>query len=230
MKEKLIEYWKKENKLYDDYPMYCHYSTQKLLNKYIKNVKKKKVLEIGCGHGAMLDYFKERGAFVKGIDINPEAVFYCKSRGIDAIQADCRNIPFKDNSFDVVFSLGVVEHFPETIKSMKEHVRLCKPNGKIIIIVPHFISLSYFGAVLWHYWRWGLNYNIMTTTGKAYFNEQFRKMMLNSNCKNPKVFSYFGSAPLKILTKSVNKKIADFIENSYYSKNFGHLLFGISTK
>ena len=99
MKDKLVDYWETENRLYDTYPNYCHYSTQLVFNKYFKNIKKKKILDIGCGHGAMMEFFKKKGAIVKGVDISPEAVSYSMSRGLDVIQADCRKLPLPDNGF-----------------------------------------------------------------------------------------------------------------------------------
>src|SRR3989344_5252802 len=148
MKDKLVDYWETENRLYDTYPNYCHYSTQLVFNKYFRDIKRKKILDIGCGHGAMMNFFKKKGAIVKGVDLSPEAVSYSRSIGLDVIQADCRKLPLPNNSFDIVFSLGVVEHFDNTVVSIEEHLRVCKPNGKIVIIVPHHTSLSYFGAVI----------------------------------------------------------------------------------
>ena len=46
------------------------------------------------------------------------------------------NIPVPDNSFDLVICTEVFEHIPEPIKAMQELVRICKPNGKILITAP----------------------------------------------------------------------------------------------
>jgi len=230
MKDKLVDYWETENRLYDTYPNYCHYSTQLVFNKYFRDIKRKKILDIGCGHGAMMNFFKKKGAIVKGVDLSPEAVSYSRSIGLDVIQADCRKLPLPNNSFDIVFSLGVVEHFDETIQAIKEHLRVCKSDGKAVIIVPHYNSLSYFGAVLWKHIRWGLKYDMMTAIGKAYTKNRFRKILIKAGCKNIKILTYFGSAPFKVLTGKLNKRLAYSIENSWYGKNFGHLLLGISTK
>lgn len=57
--------------------------------------------------------------------------------------ADCRNLPFADNTFDIVYSLGVVEHFPETKIAIYEHCRVLKPGGYFFLTTPH-LSLGTF--------------------------------------------------------------------------------------
>ena len=52
------------------------------------------------------------------------------------IIGDARSLPFKDNSFDFVYSLGVVEHFPQTLKAIQEQARVVKKGGKVLLTVP----------------------------------------------------------------------------------------------
>ena len=101
--------------------------------------KGKSVLEIGCGVGTDLLQFAKHGAIVTGIDLTQTAIQITKKR-FDAynlkgtfIQADAENLPFEDNTFDFVYSLGVLHHTPDTERAIREAYRVLKPNGKILI-------------------------------------------------------------------------------------------------
>ncbi len=104
------------------------------------------VLEIGCGTGNILTYVaKEKNAQATGLDIAPEAESvvhaFAKKRGVEVTftVGDGFDVPFPDNSFDIVLSEGVIEHFTdeETKKMVQEHVRVCKPGGAVLISVPN---------------------------------------------------------------------------------------------
>lgn len=228
-KSKLEGYWDKENYDYGDMPMYCDLATQKLFFKLFPDVKGKEILDIGCGHGRTIRYFQKRGAIMKGIDISPKSVDFCKKNGLDVIKADTCELPFKDNTFDLVFSIGVVEHFDATMKAISEHIRVIKPGGYALIIVPHKIAITYLGAILIHYLR-GHKHDLMTTIGKAYTKKQFRKMLNSFKPSKLRVLPYYGSAFLKPLTRKVYKNLASSIDNSVYSRKFGHLLCGVFKK
>jgi ubiquinone/menaquinone biosynthesis C-methylase UbiE len=52
------------------------------------------------------------------------------------ITADVRELAFKNSVFDLVYSLGVVEHFPETAQAVKEMARVSKNGGYVLITTP----------------------------------------------------------------------------------------------
>ncbi len=54
-------------------------------------------------------------------------------------------LPFADGSFDVVVSLGVIEHFPPEGASalLREHARVCRPNGRVIVSVPNTLDVAH---------------------------------------------------------------------------------------
>ncbi|MEX2116102.1 MAG: class I SAM-dependent methyltransferase, partial [Bacteroidota bacterium] len=85
-----------------------------------KEYKGKRLLEIGCGLGTDLLQFARAGAHVTGIDLTPASIDLARKRfslyGIpaDLQVADAENLPFPDESFDVVYSFGVLHHTPDT--------------------------------------------------------------------------------------------------------------------
>lgn len=70
------------------------------------------VLDIGCGRGEFLDLLREQGIGARGLDLNPEMIEVCQSRGLDAIVADARSHlqSLPDESLDGVIAVQVIEH------------------------------------------------------------------------------------------------------------------------
>lgn len=97
--------------------------------------KGKKVLEIGCGLGCMLMNWAKNSSDCTGVDLNPTSIEQTKKRfELHDLQADIRledanHLPFEDNSFDYVYSWGVLHHSPNLELSIKELFRVLKPGG-----------------------------------------------------------------------------------------------------
>lgn len=114
----------------------------------------KSVLEIGCGAGTSSILFALDGAQVTASDLTHEAVAITKSKfellGLDGefVQADAENLPFPDNSFDVVFSSGVLHHTPDTQKTIDEIYRVLKPGGRAVVMLYAKWSFQYSVSLL----------------------------------------------------------------------------------
>ena len=91
------------------------------MQKYIKN--NDLVVEIGCGIGASKDFLKAKKIIITDL---------ADSNWID-MKVDALNMPFKDNSVDVVVCSNLVHHIYSPIKLMKEISRVLKPNGYFLI-------------------------------------------------------------------------------------------------
>lgn len=99
--------------------------------------KESSVLDIGCGMGRWSYYISDRVKFVEAIDPS-EAVFSAseftsKKGNIRVTQAGVDDIPFEDNSFDFVFSLGVFHHVPDTQEAIRKAVCKVKRGGHFMI-------------------------------------------------------------------------------------------------
>lgn len=94
--------------------------------------KQKKVLEIGVGLGADHQQFAAAGAELTGIDLTERAIEYTQRRlqlfGLHSNlnTGDAENLSFADNSFDLVYSWGVLHHSPDTQKTFTEVFRVLK--------------------------------------------------------------------------------------------------------
>lgn len=108
----------------------------------------KKILEVGVGAGTDFLQWARAGARVYGVDLTEQACEHVRRRlelygfSAEAIKvADCENLPFQDNFFDLVWSWGVVHHTPDTEAAIREIVRVLRPNGIAKIMIYHRHSI-----------------------------------------------------------------------------------------
>ena len=118
-----------------------------------KSTNNKRVLEIGVGLGADHQKFIESGAITTGVDLTSRAIEHTEARlklfGLSSYLyvGDAENLSFKDNSFDEVYSWGVIHHSPNTVKAISEILRVLSPGGVGKIMIYHKWSLI--GLMLW---------------------------------------------------------------------------------
>ena len=100
----------------------------------------KTVLEVGCGSGGTVRMWATKAKEFHGIDIS-KAVYKApnvlKSYQIEAFfaQADLDHLPYKDNSFEVIVSSGVLHHTPNTKIALQRIIKKLKPEGKCLFYV-----------------------------------------------------------------------------------------------
>jgi ubiquinone/menaquinone biosynthesis C-methylase UbiE len=113
----------------------------------------KRVLEIGVGMGADYLEWLNAGAQATGVDFSAvsleKARRRCQIAGYepDLHLADAEHLPFPDQSFDLVYSYGVMHHSPDTAACLREAWRVLKPGGQARIMVYHHPSMV--GLMLW---------------------------------------------------------------------------------
>jgi len=112
----------------------------------------KSVLEIGCGAGSRSALFAVRGATVTSVDLTLDRVCATRAKfellkpstGGLALQGDAEGLPFGENTFDIVYSNGVLHHTDDTEAAVSEVYRVLKPGGQAVIML--YCKSS------WHYW------------------------------------------------------------------------------
>lgn len=110
----------------------------------------RQVLEIGLGQGAESEQLIRRGARWTGVDVTETAVRRTGTRlalrelTYDGLhRASVLDLPFADDSFDIVFSHGVLHHVPDIVRAQREIHRVLRPGGKLVVML---------------YARWSVNY------------------------------------------------------------------------
>lgn len=152
----------------------------------INEINPKEILDYGCGGGWLSRIISSNGYDVTGVDLNkvlidkarlaiPEAEFHA---------ADCTNLPFKDNSFDLVIGMGILHHL-DLEKSLKELNRVTKKNKYIIFMEPNkfnppgFIGRMFFPLDI-------------HTEDEAPFNPfELKKIIIKNGFKIKKLFYLF---------------------------------------
>jgi 2-polyprenyl-3-methyl-5-hydroxy-6-metoxy-1,4-benzoquinol methylase len=113
-----------------------------------------RLLEVGCGMGTDLLQFARGGALVTGVDLTARSIEISRrhflvygARGDFAI-CDCESLAFADESFDVVYSNGVLHHTPDTAAAVREVHRVLRPGGQARVMLYHRGSLGYWGEII----------------------------------------------------------------------------------
>src|SRR3954471_14864033 len=98
-----------------------------------------KVLDLGCGTGALLDQLRGCSAELWGVDLSREGLKFCAMRGHQKlVLADATYIPFKRGYFDVITAIGLIEHIEDDGAFLAELKRLLKPNGVFVLLTSSF--------------------------------------------------------------------------------------------
>lgn len=99
-----------------------------------------RVLELGCGNGVLVEALRRHGLDALGCDVEfkagPRTQQLHQSGTIALIGTDPYRLPFDDGSFDLVFSISVLEHVMNVDETIAEAARVTKPGGTALHIFP----------------------------------------------------------------------------------------------
>ena len=114
------------------------------------------VLEIGVGGGVDFSQFVHHGALATGVDLTSAGIAHtgqrlkALNREADAyhlVQADAENLPFREDTFRLVYSWGVMHHSPDTERAFAEAFRVLRPGCGLKAMIYH--TPSWTGWMLW---------------------------------------------------------------------------------
>ena len=191
-----------------------------IINSIFKNKKNLKILDMGCGSGANLKMLSEYGN-VFAMEPSEEFIEYASKEN-----PDCKilqgampdNNPYKNEKFDLIVSLDVIEHIENDLKTLIELKNMLNDNGKIIITVPAFQFLfSQDDIVACHYRR--------------YSKKTLKQLIKEAGFKKFSIY-YFNTilflpiAIVRMLLKITGKtsESQDKVATNYFNNLFYHLL------
>ncbi|MCJ7789154.1 MAG: class I SAM-dependent methyltransferase [Candidatus Atribacteria bacterium] len=157
------------NKMYKFEEHYWWWVGKRAIIKHLLDILKLdsiNILDVGCGTGINLDFLQKYGN-VFGVDFSKEAKKFCKMRGYKIIQANAEKLPLKENTFDLITALDLLEHLDDNM-AISEFYRVLKPDGYLILTVPAFTFLwSKHDEALHHKRRYDKNQlkNVLKSNG-----------------------------------------------------------------
>jgi ubiquinone/menaquinone biosynthesis C-methylase UbiE len=117
--------------------LYDHWTSiiKPCLIKYCRN---RTVLDLGCGTGEYINEVNEVACRVIGVDLSLNMLIYLKSCDPNSIvvNGSAYRLPFPNNIFDVVYSIGVLEYI-QVMPVLQECLRVLKPNGTLVLTTPN---------------------------------------------------------------------------------------------
>ena len=116
--------------------------------------KKAKVLDLGCNDGIFTEKIarKVNTAYIYGVEVMQSALLKSKQKGIESVKADANNnLPFADNSFDVIVSNQVIEHIIDLDGFVYEVYRILRPNGYAVISTENLSAVHNLFALFFGY-------------------------------------------------------------------------------
>jgi ubiquinone/menaquinone biosynthesis C-methylase UbiE len=108
-----------------------------------------RVLEVGCGLGTDGAQFARAGAYYTGVDLTEASVELARRRfelfelAGEFQVADAERLEFADESFDLVYSHGVLHHTPDAAAAVREIHRVLRPKGRAVVMLYHRDSYNY---------------------------------------------------------------------------------------
>jgi SAM-dependent methyltransferase len=120
-----------------------------LVREYLGAVAGLRILEVACGRGGFVKELARNGAYATGCDFSLTALrvgqgkLRAQGNGIVAalVQGDVQELPFADESFDVVVSCETIEHVPGVQKALREMWRVARPGAKLLLTTPNYANL-----------------------------------------------------------------------------------------
>lgn len=124
----------------------------KIFLDYLRPEKGSKLLDVSCGTGLLMkaaeDYY---GCQTFGIDLSERAIVEAKARlrSSNILVANGEVLPFQDDIFDYVTNIGSLEHYLDPEKGLDELIRVCKPGGRLCIVLPNYYYLINIFYAFW---------------------------------------------------------------------------------
>ena len=113
-----------------------------ILSNFLDHKDEIRYLDVGCSTGFVVEAAKDAGWIAKGIDLNPSAIDFGKSRGLDLTNASLDETSFEKESFDVISLFDVLEHLTNPKEIINQAQSYLADEGLLFIYVPNWDSAS----------------------------------------------------------------------------------------
>jgi 2-polyprenyl-3-methyl-5-hydroxy-6-metoxy-1,4-benzoquinol methylase len=114
----------------------------RLMADHLPDAAKPAYLDVGCSTGFVVEAARDAGWNAVGIDLNPSAIEFGRSRGLDVRAVALEDVAFEPESFDAVSLFDVLEHLLDPGRTLRACTRLLRPGGIVFLYVPNYDSAS----------------------------------------------------------------------------------------
>jgi SAM-dependent methyltransferase len=101
-----------------------------------------RVLDVGCATGTFLEVARSRGFEGLGVELSPESLAWCRSRGLSVVPGPVEQAGLPQRRFDIIHLGDVLEHLPDPAVTLRFLRGLLRDQGLIVISTPNFASLA----------------------------------------------------------------------------------------
>jgi SAM-dependent methyltransferase len=187
----------------------------KLLVEKVTRIKNaKNLLDVGCGDGYLVAQMSPLLKMVIGVEFEGRAIDLAKEKLIrfpncKLFRGSCYDLPFEDDSFDIVFLTDVIEHLEDPMNCLKEISRVLQPWGSLILSTPKWrpdrvwdrrhvreyrpeelrtclktyfnrVEMTYFWPIIWsNVYSTKLGWRLVKHISRYYFNPFMRESAVN---------------------------------------------------
>jgi 2-polyprenyl-3-methyl-5-hydroxy-6-metoxy-1,4-benzoquinol methylase len=118
-----------------------------------------RVLDVGCGTGAMLKEMEASGLETYGVEPNPKAVQACLRKGLRVVEGTLENARYPAGYFDTIILSHVIEHVPSPRSTLGFLYPILKPGGRVFISCPN--ARSYMAGLFKQFWAgWHIPFHL----------------------------------------------------------------------
>jgi ubiquinone/menaquinone biosynthesis C-methylase UbiE len=192
-----------------------------------------RLLEIGCGMGTDLLQFARAGAQCTAVDITPRSIeitrhrFALYNESGSFLLSDGEHLPFRSESFDIVYSNGVLHHTPDTQGAIDEVHRVLRKDGTAKVMLYHRNSINYWVEIILRRGLLGAEFlrgrspeDIMSRVIEFSDHDARPLVKVYSRKEAAKLFSKFSDVRIDVeqLSRSELRFLSPFVSNSAFNQ------------
>ena len=102
-----------------------------------------RLLDVGCGSGALPQFMQQLGWRAEGVDFDPQAARNAAAKGVQVHVGELAAQRFPEGAFDAVTMSHFIEHVREPLSLLRECHRILKPGGQLVVVTPNNASLGH---------------------------------------------------------------------------------------